>query len=171
MLFKNIFLILLLIVFTWSCQTEQKLETEEMQNVANESAAISVDALPQLSDDDYVKIYEAQELIKIYQEDKTYRQSYCKKAYLKDHKLFVSMGIGMLRHPTTGKPIPRNYAQRAALLDARRWSAYGETWLKNNYEPPFGKIEKYINQPIQTLNENIVGDSLFIFIATTMDLP
>jgi hypothetical protein len=166
----SLFLFIFALCFS-ACKSDQKGETEEMQQVSTEASSSLGNALPQLSDDDYVEIYEAQELIKIYQDDKSYREAYCQKAYLRDRHQFVSMGIGLLRNPGTGRPIARSLAQRAALLDARRWSAYGETWLKNNFEPPFGSLESYINQPVMTLNESIVGDSLFVFIATQMNLP
>ena len=153
----------------WSCKSETKTETEAMQQISAETSSGSVNTLPQLPDEYFVGIYETQELIKIFQDDKSYRESYCQQAYLKDRKLFISMGIGRLTNPETGQPIARQMARRAAALDARRWAAYGETWLENNFDPPFGKLNKFFNRSVTTLNENVVGDSLFVFIGTSLD--
>ena len=158
-------------IANWSCKSEKETETEAMQQVSTEASSGSVNALPQLPDEYFVGIYETQEMIKIFQDDKSYRESYCQRAYLKDRKLFISMGIGRLKNPETGQPIARHMAQRAAALDARRWAGYGESWLNNNYDPPFGKLNKFFNRPVTTLSENVVGDSLFVFIATSMDFP
>ncbi len=170
MAFKLSLIFFILTTVFWACKSEKEVETEDIQQISGEASSASSNALPQLSDEAYVEIYEAQELIKIFGDDRSYRKSYCEKAYLKDRNLFISMGIGVLKNPQTGRPVPRSLAQRAALLDARRWSAYADKWMKNNFDPPFGTLESYINQPVITLNENIVGDSLFVFIATTMDL-
>ena len=168
---KLTFIFFILVIANWACKSESKTETEEMQQVSLEASAGSSSTLPQLPDEYFVEIYEAQELIKIFHDEKSYRESYCQQAHLKDRKLFISMGIGRLTNPKTGQPIARQMAQRAAALDARRWAGYGETWLNNNFDPPFGKINKFFNRPVTTINENVVGDSLFVFIATSIDLP
>jgi hypothetical protein len=167
---KMVLILLLTLCFLLTaCKEKQQAETEEMQRAAGETSAAG-SVMPQLSDDYYVAIYEAQELIKIYQDDRSYRQDYCQKAYLKDQKMFVSMGIARLTNPQTGQPLSRQMVERAANLDARRWASYGEMWLKDNYDPPFGQLNSYFNRPVTPLHESVVGDSLFVFIATSLDL-
>ena len=169
---KKLLLILLagLLALLDACNTEKNAETENMQQPALEKSATGAPAIPDLSNDYLVGIYEAQELIKIFQDEKSFREDYCKRAYLKDYDLFISMGIGKLTNPQTGDPIPRHMARRAADLDARRWAGYGARWLSSDYEPPFGELNINFNKPVTVLEENVVGDSLFVFVATRMDM-
>ncbi|TFG98302.1 MAG: hypothetical protein E4H13_10010 [Calditrichales bacterium] len=160
-------ILVFILLFCFGCQKEK--ETEQLQQAVNESATANTGQLPQLSDDQYVAIYEAQELIKISQDDITLREEYCQRSWLSQQHVFISMGIGRLRNPLNGQPVPQHMAERAALMDARRWAAYGESWLNNNFHPPFGQLEKYVNHSNQVINRSIVGDSLFLFLATTLD--
>jgi len=164
-----IFLAGLLALF-YACKGEKEAETENMQQSTAEMSGTGAAAMPSLSDDYLVGIYEAQELIKIFQDEKSFREDYCKRAYLKDYDLFISMGIGRLTNPETGQAIPRHLARRAADLDARRWAGYGARWLSSDYEPPFGELKTNFNKPVTVLEENVVGDSLFVFVATHMDM-
>jgi hypothetical protein len=164
-----LFLIISGLALLESCKDKGSEETEEMRQIADETASSTFISIPHLSDDYLVSVYETQELIKITQEDKELRKKYCENAFLKEHNLFISMGIGSLRNPKNGQPVPRHFAERAATIDAQRWASYGETWLKNNYEPSFGKLNSYFNRTVEIINKSVVGDSLFIFIATRMD--
>lgn len=166
-----LFLLSSLVMLMMNCAKEKESETEEMQQTPAEMSQATAPGMPQLSDDYYVGIYEAQELIKIFNNDKSFRQDYCKRAYLKEYGLFISMGIGRLKNPETGQPIPQHLARRAADLDARRWAGYGEQWLSANFEPPFGELKASFNKTVTPLGENIVGDSLFVFIATHLEMP
>ncbi len=163
--------IILSLVISIGCQSEKDSETEELIQTPGETSSTTSPPLPQLSDDYYVSIYEAQEMVKIYPDDRSYREKYCQQAYLKDHHIFISMGIGLLTNPKTGRGIPQHLAKRAANLDARRWAGYGEKWLKDNFDSPFGQLEHYSNRPVSVLNQSVVGDSLFVFVATTIDIP
>ena len=112
----------------------------------------------------------AVELIKIGDNSIDLRKNYCEHAYLKDKNLFISMGIGRLYNPKDGTKIPQNLVERAAQIDAIRWANYGETWIKENYQPAFGKLEKSFNRKYEPVNRAMVGDSLFLFIATHIAL-
>ena len=166
----GIFIIISLLAYT-GCKSEKGSETEEIIQTPGESSSTTSPSMPQLSDDYYVSIYEAQEMIKIYPEDRSFREKYGQQAYLKDHHLFISMGIGRLKNPENGRQIPKHLAERAAIMDARRWASYGEIWLKDNYDPPFGKLEHYFNRPQSVIKRSVVGDSLFVFMATTIEIP
>jgi hypothetical protein len=166
----GLFIILSLVIYI-GCKGEKESETEELIQTPGETSSTTSPSMPQLSDDDYVSIYEAQEMIKIYPDDRSFREKYCQQAYLKDHHIFISMGIGRLTNPKNGRRIPQHLAERAAKLDAQRWSGYGEKWLKDNFDSPFGKLEHYSNKPVTVLNQSIIGDSLFVFVATTIDIP
>jgi hypothetical protein len=160
----NICLIMLLLFTFFSCRKKQA-ETETVTSKPDETSA-SAQSMPSFDNDYLVSIYEAQELIKIQQDDTDLRRTYCEKAYLPDKKLFISMGIARLHRPDNGAAIPDQMAERAARLDAIRWASYGREWLKNNYEPPFGKLTTSFQQDIEVINKAHVGDSLFVFAAT-----
>jgi len=147
------------------CQTEKTEEVEQLKQTADEAAPGS-SSLPALSDDYLVSIYEAQELIKIEQDNQQLREAYCQKAYFKDQGLFISMGIARKHNPETGQPISPSLVERAAQIDAMRWASYGKQWLDNNFEPPFGHLDATYNHSIEIIDRANVGDSLFLFIAT-----
>ena len=163
----NILLVISLIILS-SCSDEEPREAQNIDNKNLNTVALTSTKIPDLSSDYLVSVYEKQELIKISQEDKELRKKYCDESFLGEQKLFISMGIGTLRNPKTGNAIPASLAERAANIDARRWASYGELWLNNNYEPPFGKLSKNFNRSLTVINKSVVGDSLFIFIATTL---
>ena len=158
--------LVVVLIFFCSCQ-KNKDETESVTRKSDEASGME-SGLPSFDNDYLVSIYEAQELIKIQQDDVDLRQRYCEKAYLADRKLFISMGIARLHHPETGAAIPDHMVEQAARLDAIRWAAYGKHWLENNYQPAFGKLQANFQQDIKEINRANVGDSLFIFAATTM---
>jgi hypothetical protein len=163
----NILLVISLIIL-FSCSDEEPREAQNIDNKNLNTVALTSAKIPDLSSDYLVSVYEKQELIKISQEDKELRKKYCDESFLGEHKLFISMGIGRLTNPKTGEAIPNNMAERAANIDARRWASYGEMWLKNNYEPKFGKLAKNFKRTVTVINKSIVGDSLFIFVATSL---
>ena len=162
------FITLIGLTLVWSCYDEEPREANESETKTTNTASFLSTTIPDLSDDFLVSVYERQELIKISQEDETLRKNYCDESYLEEQKLFISMGIGKLTNPETGEPIPHNLAERAANIDARRWASYGELWLTNNYEPPFGKLTRTFNRTVTVINKSVVGDSLFIFVATSL---
>jgi len=167
---KSLFIISLAIIVTVfsSCYDEQPREAKKLETKSQNAAGLTSTTIPDLSNDFLVSVYEKQELIKISQDDKELRKKYCEESYFEEHKLFISMGIGVLKNPETGEPIPHHMAEKVANIDARRWAIYGETWLENDYEPPFGKINAFFQRTVTVINKSIVGDSLFIFVATSL---
>jgi len=167
---KSTILIILsfsLIAF-FGCSEEKPKEAKDFDINNLNTVALTSNKIPDLSSDYLVSVYEKQELIKISQEDKELRKKYCDESFLKQQNLFITMGIGTLRNPKTGDAIPNRQAERVANIDARRWASYGELWLNNNYEPPFGKLAKNFSRSVTVINKSVVGDSLFIFLATTL---
>jgi len=164
---KNLILFLMILVVIFSGCQKQETDTETITQRSDE-ASNAVNNLPSLDNDYLVSIYEAQELIKIQQDNVELRRIYCDKAYLPDHRIFVSMGIARLHHPETGAVIPEHMAEKAARMDAIRWAAYGKEWVNNAYEPAFGKLSANFQQDTEVINKAHVGDSLFIFVATRM---
>jgi hypothetical protein len=152
----------------FGCSEEKPKEAKNFDVENLNTVALTSTKIPDLSTDYLVSVYEKQELIKISQEEKELRKKYCDESYLKEKKLFISMGIGSLKNPETGESIPSSMAERAANIDAKRWASYGEMWLTNNYEPPFGKLSRNFNRTVTVINKSIVGDSLFIFVATSL---
>jgi hypothetical protein len=167
---KSTYLLIPIVCLTLllSCYDEKPREANNSDTRTTNTATFSSTKIPDLSSDFLVSVYEKQELIKISQEDKELRKNYCDDSYLEKEKLFISMGIGTLTNPKTGEPISHNLAERAANIDARRWASYGELWLTNNYEPPFGKLTRTFNRTVTVINKSVVGDSLFIFVATSL---
>ena len=162
----RILLLVILLTVVYGCQQKES-ETETLTQKPEETS-VAKGSLPSFENDYLVSIYEAQELIKIQQDDVTLRKDFCDKAYLPEHRLFVSMGIARLHHPDTGAPVPEHLAEKAARLDAIRWAAYGRTWLENNYQPAFGQLQANFQQDTELINKAHVGDSLFVFLATRM---
>ena len=162
------FVLIIGLAVLFSCSDEKPREAQNFDKKNLNTVALTSTKIPDLSSDYLVSVYEKQELIKISQEDKDLRKKYCDESFLGEHRLFISMGIGRLTNPKTGEAIPTNLAERAANIDARRWASYGEMWLTNNYEPPFGKLAKNFKRTVTVINKSVVGDSLFIFVATSL---
>jgi hypothetical protein len=154
------------IVSLHGCKQEKEKQTEQIIQGTEEQTSSTTTTLPSFSDEYLTSVYESQELIKLDAVNADLRKKYCDLAYNKDQQIFVSMGIARLHNPETGQAIPSYLYERAAKMDAVRWASYGETWLKNNYHPPFGKIEKSGTRPVEIINSVTVGDSLFLFAAT-----
>ena len=158
------FIICVLLIVT-GCKSQKSEETETL-TVKNAESSTTVSTMPEFDNDHLVSIYEAQELIKIDHENIDLIKSYCVKGYVKENNLFISMGIAQRIHPKTNQPIPVQTAERAARLDAVRWAGYAQTWLKNNYQPPFGKIQIQASKPAKIISQANVGDSLFVWVVT-----
>jgi hypothetical protein len=158
-------LALLLISCAKENEKEEETSLEEINQIAEEKGSAEFN-LPELDNDYLVSVYEVQELIKMDQQDIDLRKRYCDTAYLSDYNVLISMGIAKLHNPKDGSAIPQHLAERVARLDAMRWAGYGEKWLKNNYQPDFGKLQTRANYPVQMIDKAIVGDSLFVFLAT-----
>ena len=158
-------LIVLLIWFVFASCTEDPKPAVE--NPKNESVQ---NQLPTLSDEYLTRLFELQEMIRIFPEDRDFRQEYIEHCYLKDKGLFISLGFGTLHDPQSGNPIMEQYYRRAARIDAARWAAYGKSWLTNELEPPFGKLETTQIMTGQELRTTVLGDSLFLFMATPMQI-
>jgi hypothetical protein len=148
-------------------ESKEASEIEEVEQAVEEKTT-SEFTLPELDNDYLVSVYETQELIKMDHDNIELRKKYCQMSYFKEHGVFVSMGIAKLYNPRDGSAIARQFVERAAKLDAIRWAMYGESWIKNNFEPSFGKIANATSHPTQIINTASVGDSLFVFLATKM---
>jgi hypothetical protein len=166
---KYVFFILILFIF-FACEKQKTGEVEQMTTIAVETGNGSIAQIPKLNAEYLTSVYEMQELIKMGDQSLELRKNYCEHAYLKDNNVFISMGIGRMHNPKDGKKISQYYVEKAAQNDAIRWASYGEMWLKENYQPPFGKLDSYFNRKFQIINRAIVGDSLFLFIATKIEL-
>ena len=164
-----IFIIAAAVMNFGPCDNGEPAEIQKESGSSTQSVQTSFSAAT-LNNDFLVRVYEYQERIKISQKDKQLRQEYCQKSYLSEYGVFISMGIGSLKNPQTGQAIPQHMAERAATLDARRWASYGEIWLNNNFEPEFGQLQSFFNRQTEVVDRSVVGDSLFVFIATYMNI-
>ena len=170
MKFLTFFTVFLYTLIIYSCGKNQPEAVEKSATNTDKQVSLISSSLPQFSNEYLVGIYEKQELIKISEDNPELRKKYCESAYNPESKLLVTMGIGSLKHPVTGNPISRTQAERAAMLDAYRWVGYGETWLNNEYQPAFGKLQTYVKRRGTVVNQSVVGDSLFVFIATEIEV-
>ncbi len=167
-------LIISIIIFLMACTKEKSAdvettgEVEEISQTAQEMSTTFTERLPQIDDDLKVKIYELQERIKIEQNNSELIKQYCQTAFVPEKNILISMGIGTRINPRTGKRITLPMYERAALLDAKRWALYGEKWLNNNYQPPFGKIKSKFSRTADIIDKVVVGDSLFLYLATDL---
>ena len=165
-----VILMIIFITLFIACQKDKEKEKETEQIIQGMEEKTASGTLPSFSNEYLASVYESQELIKIDGDNPDLRKKYCDQAYNKEQALFVSMGIARLHHPETGQAIPQYLYERAARMDAMRWAGYGEKWLRNNYQPPFGKLEAVNARPVEVINTAIIGDSLFIFVGTRFSL-
>jgi hypothetical protein len=164
---KTLNMIILFTLF-WGCYDEKPKEATKLNTNTKNPVTLTASKIPNLSSDYLVSVYENQELIKISHENKDLRKLYCDQAFLEKENLFISMGIGSLKNPQTGESIPQHLAARVANLDARRWASYGEKWINNDYEPSFGKLKSNFKRTVTVIDEKVIGDSLFVFVATSL---
>ncbi len=169
MRYFSVLSLMIMLIFLIACKKEQEKQTEQMIQGTTEKGS-SGGIAQSFSTEYLVSVYEAQELIKMEGDNPELRKKYCTISYHPEQQIFVSMGIARLHHPETGQLIPRNLCEQAATIDAVRWASYGEKWLHNNYEPPFGKLAVQTTRPIEIINTAQVGDSLFIFVGTRFAL-
>jgi hypothetical protein len=164
----NIISFIVIVGICSGCYEDKPKEATKLNTHSRNEITLTASKIPDLSSDYLVSVYENQELIKISQDDRDLRKKYCDHSYFKKENLFISMGIGSLINPETGEAIPHHLAERAATLDARRWAGYGELWLNNDYEPNFGKLNAKIKGTITVIDQTVVGDSVFVFVATSL---
>jgi hypothetical protein len=165
---KYVILLTGLLLLLLGCKSEKSDQVEQMK-ISNQETSLAETGIPDLDNDFLVSIYEAQELIKMEHDNIDLRKKYCQKAYLKEQGYFITMGIAVKNNPETGQAIAASLVERVATIDAMRWASYGQQWIKNDYEPAFGKIQAKTNPNITILNRANVGDSLFVFMATKVD--
>ena len=165
---KHIIILAVIVTLAWGCYDEKPREASQVDTNTQNAVTLTASKIPDLSSDYLVSVYENQELIKISQDDKALRKNYCDQSFLEKDNLFISMGIGSLKNPETGESIPQHLAERVANIDARRWASYGEMWLNNNYEPSFGKLQSNFKRTVTVIDKTVIGDSLFVFIATSL---
>ena len=160
--------IILLIPMLLGCYDDKPKEATKLNTKTQNPITLTASKIPKLSSDYLVSVYENQELIKISHDDKNLRKNYCEQSFLEKERLFISMGIGSLKNPETGESIPQHMAARVANLDARRWASYGEMWLNNDFEPSFGKLKSNFKRTVTVVDQTVIGDSLFVFVATSL---
>ena len=80
----------------------------------------------------------------------------------------ITMGIARLTNPETGESINRRMMERTAKIDATRWALYGTNWLMYDYQPTFTEIKGNFTRKTQVIDKVIVGDSLFLYLASDL---
>ena len=167
---KKCLLILLFVLFFISCKQDKPadVEIEEMSQTAEELSESFTKRIPQITDDFKVNIYELQERIKIEPDNVDLRKQFCASAYSTEKMVMVTMGISLMTNPETGETINRGMVERAAKIDATRWALYGTNWLMYDYQPAFKEIKGNFTRKTQVIDKVIVGDSLFLYLASDL---
>ncbi len=157
MLFK-IFSILLAVLFLMSACKKENPPKKIPQPPAAQSDTLF--RAPILEQSYLEQIRQAQQQIVRHPKDKTARAAFLKIAYLPMRHMLVTVGAG--RQLKEGTALPRGLVKRAALLDAKRWAAYGKAWLIYKNETDFGKLNTYYKGYSKTMPTFTRHDSLFI---------
>ncbi len=167
---KKCLLILLFVLFFISCKQDKPadVEIEEMSQTAEELSQSFTERIPPITDDFKVNIYELQERIKIEPDNVDLRKQFCASAYSTEKMVMVTMGLARMTNPETGEPINRGMVERAAKIDATRWALYGTNWLMYDYQPAFKEIKGNFTRKTQVINKVVVGDSLFLYLASDL---
>lgn len=167
---KRYFVVLLSLLFVVSCKQDKPadVEVEEISQTADELSQSFTERIPPITDDLKVTIYDLQERIKIDPENVELRKQFCDAAYSTEKIVMITMGIARLTNPETGESINRGMMERAAKIDATRWALYGTNWLMYDYQPTFTEIKGNFTRKTQVIDKVIVGDSLFLYLASDL---
>ncbi|GEM_PF-2972694 len=122
-------------------------------------------SIPPIEPNYWQRLLQLQDSIAHSPTDSLLRKVFCERSYFPQNRAIVVVGIGRLRNPKTGTPIPTGYARQAAFSSAARWAAYTQTWLEQNYQPEFGAISTALNLPSKVVREQVIGDSLLLEVA------
>ena len=153
----RIVLFVFLLFFSLACKKEHPGSKHKVPAITQSDTLFDAPDLQQayLSD-----IRAAQNAIIANPKDKNARQVFLNIAYLPTRHMLVAVGAAVKYN--NKRPIPRGLVQRAALLDAKRWAAYGKSWLLWKNEPDYGKIDVYFKGYYKTMPSFTRNDSLFI---------
>ncbi|MGD9898651.1 MAG: hypothetical protein AB7T22_05945 [Calditrichaceae bacterium] len=160
----------LILSFLITCKSEKKVGqemVEEQTNAVAESEAFFTP--PDMADIQFDQLSELQQQIMRSSADAEIRKKFISQAYFADHNSIITIGIARLTNPETGAPITRGLVQRAAQVDANRWAAYGISWIKNSYQPDFGKLQTFFQGEQKVLMSYTQGDSLYLAVASRVN--
>ena len=110
-------------------------------------------------------VFDAQRRVMQSPQDIEPRKALCRQIYFPNSRAIVTVGVGRLRHPETGQPLPFPLVRQAALADAARWASYVSTWLAQDYQPDFGQISNVFQANSRLMGESTRGDSLYVMMA------
>ncbi len=161
---------ILILSFLVTCKSEKKVEQEMIEEQAN--AGDQTEAFftpPDLADIQFDQLSELQQQIMVNSTDAALREEFIHQAYFTNNNSIITIGVARLTHPETGAPITRSLVQRAARMDANRWAAYGISWIKNSYQPDFGKLQAFFQGEQKELMSYTQGDSLYLAVASRVN--
>ncbi len=150
-------------IAVFSCKQERT-----PKNAAQMDSSLIVNtvfSVPDISEETLQELFDLQQKVNNNPGNLEYRKQLISKSYYKDNNALITFGCARKTHPATGKNIAQALLKRAAAVDAKRWAAYGQTWILNNYMPDFGKLNSTfggMNREITSFNS---GDSLVIAFA------
>lgn len=157
-LYRIILIVVLIFVFN-NCREEQA--ADKPASVSASHALTPIFSSPVLSESDIKSFIALQSSIIKNPGDISLRKKFIRHVYFPDQMALVTFGAARV-FTDEGKAISMPLLKRAALIDARRWAAYGHSWIKNNYQPDFGILSNLHSGNIKELVSFQKGDSLIV---------
>ena len=148
----------------YTCQSEQ-VQNKEPVFKKDSVAAVTFNP-PQLSDEYYRNLFKYQQNIILNPDSRDEKEEFITDAYFSKNKTLITFGCARRTNPKTNQPITQALIKRAALLDAKRWAAYGLQWIKNDFKPDFGEISEIYSGSTREVYSFDSGDSLVIALAS-----
>ncbi len=166
----KIIVVFITIILLLACnEREEQMESVAETDKTNKTEVPATFDPPKFEQDILENLYLTQMDIMHNPSSRAHKEKYISKAYIADKNTLITFGNARLTNPQTGNKISIALIKRAALLDAKRWASYGLLWLKNDFEPDFGKlneVNKGVIKEIATFNK---GDSLIVAIANKVN--
>ena len=157
-------IICLFILILYSCKSEQ---TQSVKSVTPKDSVVSVSFNPPtLTEQDYRELFQYQQNIIVNPDSREEKEQFIQKAYSPAKNTLITFGCARKINPETKQPIAHALIKRAALLDSKRWASYGLLWIKNDFQPDFGKITEINSGLAQEVFSFDSGDSLVIALAS-----
>ncbi|MBN2413540.1 hypothetical protein JXQ31_17820 [candidate division KSB1 bacterium] len=131
---KTGLLVFVVFILTISCTREE--EVKELRPESNVQIQTQVESPEQSLE----KLLPLQGKIIQQPENVEYRKELITAAVDVSHKTIRAAGTGLYPEDASNSAIGRQSAERAAYLDACRWTAYLLKWKENPESPAFGEI-------------------------------
>ena len=155
----KIFIVILLII-VFSC-TEENKSLDKMSADSGQVRHIS-SSIPGISKEYLFELFDLQQKINLNPTNVDYRKDFISKSYFPQYSSLITFGCARRTNLQTGQTIPEQMMKRATVIDALRWAAYSELWIKEDSKPDYGKLNTGFTRNSKKLFSFTHGDSLVI---------